>query len=43
MPHKLIASKRDIRALVNGHDSALLHGWRYEFVGKDLEALLSRR
>lgn len=34
----LVASRRDLMALVLGTDSALLHGWRRAFIGEELLA-----
>lgn len=36
----LVATNRDIVALLAGSDSRLAHGWRRELVGKDIQRLL---
>lgn len=37
----LVATNRDIVALLAGGDSRLAHGWRRELVGRDIERLLA--
>ena len=34
----LVATRRNVEDLVRGYDSPLLHGWRYAFIGKELES-----
>lgn len=38
---QLIATRDDLFALLAGEDTPLLHGWRYEVAGKQLQGLLA--